>query len=382
MLVIIKFKTVIWNTFGWVLDKEGKIVEKVGQHSQGDEQSQAKTRNQKVNFDVQDKLSSSPETLNGNKRPSTNSFTPARILSLQRTVGNRAVQRLLRNSLQAPVIQRAYINVAPDPRIKQEWKVRYEKTSNIPDKFYIVYLPTGFHPTMRDIICDKLGFPHENIQFTNEKHDGYYLSDKNPDKDLATPVLAVTKVNRAKQLINELINAKVQNNELKAELLKVLEIQTVEFPENWFDAAKGVGVTTKIAETEGITTTHLHGRGARRVLINQVNHTSPVIVHELFHALEHDKLTSGMNLSPYLEEGITEYFALLATGMNLRTTKNTAETETIYEEKVWVVKTAVDKGWVTLEQLMAAYFEGKLDQIEKLSQDYNDLLKEFRRTAM
>jgi hypothetical protein len=220
-------------------------------------------------------------------------------------------------------------------------------------KRFVVFLQSGFDPGLRPAVAGKLEVTLLEIEFVNEPRD---TLDFTKDEKRVSNVLIKTdnKVKRAKALVLQYLPLL----ELDTELTGLVDQQKVAFlsKTEWALAAQGPGGSPE--GTEGITTPAR--RGERLVSINQENHTLNAIVHELFHAVESDVLTQ---LDGGVVEGMTEYFALQASGLDSRLAQDGG---TVYRNNMRVLRLALARGAVTHPQLVQGYFLGNTGPLDRL----------------
>jgi hypothetical protein len=243
--------------------------------------------------------------------------------------------------------------------------VRYEEEGGR----IVVYLPAGFATKRREVIKDKLGRP--DLVFKNEPHNqvdsaGGYMK-LNPTEP--------TEVEWAKQLITTYLQSIGVARIGEADVGALIAQASVSFLEGpaWYDFLKQGGVLGSGLEQAGSTEGAVDPRrpvGERTVGINRAYHTVPAIVHELVHTLEHATLPTN------LAEGMTEWIALQATGLDERQTRSGG---TVYSNELGIVKLALEKGAVTTASLLNAYFFGEMEGIERLQnafQIFSDLCQQ------
>jgi hypothetical protein len=234
--------------------------------------------------------------------------------------------------------------------------VRYEEEGGR----VVVYLPGGFPPGKKVDIIDKIG--RSELIFKNEPSNEVVHAGGNPT---ANPDES-TKVLLAKQLIKDYLNSEGVKQIGEDDVGALIEQAPVRFFQGlawrqFLIAGNVFGSGLAQSEsTEGAVDPRAPV-GKREVGINQAYHTVPAIVHELVHTLEH------ATLPPNLAEGMTEWIALQATGLDER---QTASGGTVYASETAIVKLALARGAVTNEALLRAYFFGELAGIERLEEAF------------
>jgi hypothetical protein len=230
-----------------------------------------------------------------------------------------------------------------------------------------VHLPSDFPADKVDLVAAAIKGKRRSarLKFVNEQGD---------------TVLNVATVDERKRLVPKVLNRDEKQQQamryLEAYLAKhgllgdfkdllTNQMRRISFddkPEGWFQTAMqlaGEKDAERAANTEGITPTKV-GVGSRTVFMNASNFTVRAIVHELLHALSHPAVDSMSWV-----EGLTEYLTLQATGLNIRTAVSGA---TIYSKDVAALRTALKKTDVTEEELVQAYFRGKMGRLGEISE--------------
>ena len=234
--------------------------------------------------------------------------------------------------------------------------VRYEEEGGRT----VVYLPAGFPTEQREVIKDKLG--RTDLIFKNEPHNQVELAGSHTKVNPTEPI----KVDLAKRLITTYLKSVGVAQIGEADVGALIAQAPVSFFAGlaWRNFLIQAGVfSSGLAEadsTEGAVDPR-HPVGKRTVGINQAYHTVPAIVHELVHTLEHATLPTN------LAEGMTEWIALRATGLDERQTPSGG---TVYSNETGIVKLALARGAVTTASLLRAYFFGEMEGIVRLKEAF------------
>jgi hypothetical protein len=276
-----------------------------------------------------------------------------------------SISHLNRQSRVATIVDVPEIDVR-DETLTATYHLKYRAA--LPEevgKRFVVYLQSGFDPGLRPAVAAKLEVTLPEIDFLNEQSDT--LDFTRDGKPRVKPSINPDhKVKRAKALVTQYlpslgldtVQAEQGEITLLAKLTALIDQQKVVFlsKTEWALAAKGPGGSPE--GTEGITTPA--PRGDRLISINGENHTLNAIIHELFHAIESDSLGS---LDNGVVEGMTEYFALQASGLDARLAQDGG---TVYRDNVRVLRLALAKGATIHEQLVQGYFLGRTDLLNRL----------------
>ncbi|TMQ05917.1 MAG: hypothetical protein E6J90_41005 [Deltaproteobacteria bacterium] len=238
-------------------------------------------------------------------------------------------------------------------------------------KRFVVYLQSGFEPRLRAAFADTFGVMLPEIDFINEQSDTVDYTFDNFGGKKARIKFHPTpdyKVKLAKTFVTQYLPSLGLDTALRGQLTALIDQQNVMFlnKTDWARAAKGPGGSAE--STEGITTPD--PRGKRRVLINNENHTLNAIVHELFHTIENDALT---HIVTGVVEGVTEYFALQASGLDFRVAGDGGR---VYRDNMRVLRLALAKGAVTHAQLVRGYFLGETAPLDRLIGGWNFYARE------
>jgi hypothetical protein len=162
-----------------------------------------------------------------------------------------------------------------------------------------------------------------------------------------------SKVNRAKELVTRYIHSLGLAAITADDIAKLIANQGVAFlNKNEFAFALSKSPGGSAEATEGITTPGQPGD--RAVTMNADNHTLNAIVHELFHSVESSALTQ---LPGGLVEGMTEYFALHASGLTFRRPRDSKTP--VYADNMRFLRIALAKAKVSHDSLVRAYFLGE-----------------------
>lgn len=239
-------------------------------------------------------------------------------------------------------------------------------------KRYVVYLPSGFDPGRRSDVAGTLNATLADIDFVNEQSDTLDLTLQGQARGKISLSL-VDKEMRAKTLVTQYLPSlgldAVQTEQggltLRGLLTALVNQQKVEFLNEtaWAWAMLGSPATPQTAEA--ITTPG--PRGKRLVSINAENHTLNAIIHELFHAIASDALA---DLVGGVVEGMTEYFALQASGLDVRFAQDGG---TVFGDNMRALRLALTNGVVTPTQLVRGYFLGETDPLAGLIASWDSL---------
>jgi hypothetical protein len=180
------------------------------------------------------------------------------------------------------------------------------------------------------------------------------LSSQNPEEDLAI----------ARKIVIRFLNENIIiNRELKPELLEVVANAPVDFLKGdaWDKCLINQGKflqsqLNQAKDTEGFTYTHNKARRERVIHMNLQYYTPAAIVHELFHALEHENMGK---LDADIVEGMTEWLTLQATGLEKRTSK---EKGIFYRFQSLLVIRGLYAQAFTPENIVQAYFLGEINE--------------------
>lgn len=234
--------------------------------------------------------------------------------------------------------------------------VRYEQEGND----IVVYLPAGFPVDQREVIKQTL--KRADLIFKNEPTDQVARAVTHQIVNPREP----RKVEWAKNLITTYLQSVGVARIGEADVGALIAQAPVSFFEGheWYNFLEEGGLLSSGLLEAGTTEGAVDPRravGERAVGINRAFHTVPAIVHELVHTLEHATLPS------HLAEGMTEWIALQATGLDVRQTRSGG---TLYSNETGIVKLAVARGAVTTRGLLSAYFFGDMTGIGRLKEAF------------
>lgn len=248
-------------------------------------------------------------------------------------------------------------------------KVRCERKN--PQQPWVVFLPSGTDPDQREEIAQQLHRSQGDIKFTNARNDEVELveSSGHGRRDTVREATEEAKVRQATFLVTRFLERMGIGHFEETSVEQALQRVSVTFHDRgfweWVVRQQSHGEADSI---EGITTSE--PRGMRSVGINRANYTFPAVVHELFHVLEHG---STRGLENGLVEGITEYWTTRATGVDFRCARNSDSR--VYQGELKFVRDAMAAGYVTVEQLAAAYFHGDISAVATI----NDFFTQYMR---